>query len=111
MNTSSDSAENARLQSTKRPATERDADFVRRTHHVSYRDVITKQFGAFDEQAQDEFFARSWKPETHQILIFEEEECGYLSFEEFDDHIFLMNLVLLPAFQGKGIGSQILRDT
>jgi ribosomal protein S18 acetylase RimI-like enzyme len=109
-NAPSDFLENVESRLTKRPATEADTEFARKTHHTSYRDVIVKQFGDFEEKVQDEFFAKSWKPETHQILLYGDEECGYFSYEVFDDHIFAHELVLLPAFQGKGIGSQVLQD-
>jgi GNAT superfamily N-acetyltransferase len=108
--TSLDFTENIEPQLTKRAATDADTEFARKTHHVSYHDVIVKQFGDFDEKVQDDFFAKSWKPETHQILLYGNDECGYFSHEVFDDHIFAHELVLLPAFQGKGIGSRVLQE-
>jgi GNAT superfamily N-acetyltransferase len=37
-------------------------------------------------------------------------EAGYISIEYFPDHIVAHELVLLPEFQGKGIGSKLLKE-
>lgn len=95
---------------TKRPATEADTEFARKTHHVAYHDVIVRQFGVFDEKIQDEFFVKSWKPETYEILLSEGVKVGYSSIEHLPDYIFVHGLVLSPEFQGRGIGSKILKE-
>jgi len=100
--------ENMEAKVTKRMAIEADIEFARKTHHRAYHDVIVRQFGNFDEKMQDDFFAKSWKPETHQILMSGGSEVGYCYIEYFPDHIFAHELVLLPEFQGKGIGSKML---
>jgi ribosomal protein S18 acetylase RimI-like enzyme len=94
----------------RRAATEADVEFARKTHHAAYRDVIVQQFGNFDEKVQDEFFAKSWNPQTHEVLVSGDSEIGYCSIEHFPDHIFAHELVLLPEFQGKGIGTKILQE-
>lgn len=95
---------------TKRIATEADTEFARRTHHAAYHDVIVRQFGGFDEKIQDDFFAKSWTPENHEIVLDDGLQVGYCSIERLPDRIAIHELVLLPAFQGKGIGSKILRE-
>ena len=101
--------ENMKSSITRRIAIEVDTDFARKTHHAAYHDVIVRQFGNFDEKMQDDFFAKSWKLETHEILLNDGTEVGYCSIERFPDHIFAHELVLSPEFQGKGIGSQLLQ--
>jgi len=94
---------------TTRIATEADTDFARKTHHAAYHDVIERQFGSFDEKLQDDFFSKSWKPKTFEILLRGDKEAGYCSIEYTPNHIFIHELVLLPQFQGKGIGSHVLQ--
>lgn len=101
-------SKNAEL--TRRPAQEEDVDFLRKVHHEAYRDVVEKQFGGWDEKAQDAFFASALKHSPHEVLYYDEQPCGYFSMEEHADFIELHELVLLPEFQGKGIGSKILND-
>lgn len=102
--------ENMEAQITRRIATEADTEFARKTHHAAYHDVIVRQFGNFDEKMQDDFFAKSWKPETHEILLSDGAEAGYCFIEHFPDHIFAHELVLSLEFQGKGIGSNLLKE-
>ena len=42
-----------------RPATPLDTPFLRGLHHLAYRDVVLRQFGAWEEDAQDFWFERS----------------------------------------------------
>ena len=95
----------------RRPASPEDFEFARKTHHESYRDVVVKQFGSWDEKQQDDFFTTAWKGSPHEILSMDGELCGYFSMEETPDAIELHELVLLPKFQGKGIGGKLLSST
>lgn len=94
----------------RRPATPEDFEFARTTHHQAYRDVVVRQFGSWDEELQDGFFTSAWNGSAHEILSSNGEMCGYLSIEENPDSIELHELVLLPKFQGKGIGGTLLRE-
>ncbi len=71
---------------------------------------MVRQFGSWDERLQDDFFAKSWNSSRYQILSINGELCGYASVEETPDVITLHELVLLPNFQGKGIGSSMLAE-
>ncbi len=95
---------------SRRQATEADTKFARTTHHTALHDLIVRQFGSFDEKMQDEFFAKSWKPETHEILVSDSADIGYCSIVRTPGHIFLSELLLLPSAQGKGIGTRMLGE-
>ncbi|MCR4274859.1 MAG: GNAT family N-acetyltransferase [Candidatus Campbellbacteria bacterium] len=95
----------------RRPAEEQDYEFARQVHHASYRDVVEKQFGSWDEQKQDKFFRSAWESSPHELIYCNGEPCGYFSMHETDDAIQLHELVLLPEFQGQGIGSEILKES
>jgi GNAT superfamily N-acetyltransferase len=95
---------------TRRPATDADTEFAQKVHHTAYHDVIVRQFGTFNEKMQDHFFFESWKPETHEIIISDGKDAGFYSIVHLPDHIFVHELVLLPEFQGQGIGSRLLKE-
>jgi ribosomal protein S18 acetylase RimI-like enzyme len=95
---------------SRRQATDADTEFARTTHHAALRDLIVRQFGNFDEKMQDEFFAKSWKPETHEIIVNDDINVGYCCITHSPDHIFLSELILLPSAQGKGIGTKIINE-
>ncbi len=95
---------------TKRVATEADTDLARQIHHAAYHDVVVRQFGNWDEKLQDNFFNDDWEPAAHDIILADGEICGYTRIRREADHIFIAELVLLPKFQGKGIGTYILKE-
>ncbi len=94
----------------RRPAEDSDMEFARAIHHASYKDVVVEQFGGWDEAAQDGYFEAVWKKTPHEIISCDGDPCGYFSFEEKDDAVQLHELVLHPAFQGRGIGTKLLGE-
>ena len=56
------------MQVTTRPAQDADTPFARAVHHAAYRDVVERQFGPWNEAAQDQYFATGWDPTTCQIV-------------------------------------------
>jgi ribosomal protein S18 acetylase RimI-like enzyme len=95
----------------KRPAKPEDTEFARRAHHAGYHDVVINQFGKWDRQAQDNFFEAGWKNSLgHEIIMCNGKPCGYTSSEEIDGVINFHELVILPEFQRRGIGTKILDE-
>ena len=95
---------------TTRPAAEADIAFARTTHHEAYRDVVIRQFGAWDAQIQDDFFERSWDDQPHEIILRGGVPCGYAAVEFNDDYVHVRELVIHPAFQGHGLGTAFLQN-
>ena len=93
---------------TRRAATDLDIDFARDAHHRAYRDVVTRQFGVWDEADHDEFFDRGWASAAHDILLCDGVPCGYVSVDQLADYNHVRLLVVLPEYQGRGIGSAFL---
>lgn len=95
---------------TTRPATAEDADFARRVHHEAYRELIVRRYGPWNEVTQDEFFKQSWEKGTHEIIMSSGVPCGYYFVERKEGYFFLSEILILPEFQGKGIGTKVLED-
>jgi peroxiredoxin/ribosomal protein S18 acetylase RimI-like enzyme len=95
---------------SRRPATADDRAFARRTHHAAYRDVVERQFGKWNEEQQDQFFAADWNPSTHEIILAEDRPVGYCVIEHRADDVHVRELVLDVSAQGRGIGSSIIRE-
>ena len=92
-----------------RKATTADADYARKLHHAAYREIVTAQFGEWDDQVQDRFFDGDWHDASFDILLCDGEPCGYAAVEERSDDIHVRELVVDPARQGLGIGSAFVR--
>lgn len=93
---------------TTRKACTDDRDFCRSAHHAAYRDVVLSQFGFWDEVRQDEFFNAKWDTGHLQVLLRDGEPCGFTAIAEDNGHVFVSELVVHPAYQQQGIGTEFL---
>lgn len=98
------------MEISRRPALDADTDFARSVHHQAYRDVVVRQFGVWDQKAQDEFFDGDWNSAAFEIILCDETPCGYMCVEDREGDIHIRELVILPQFQGRGLGSHLLRE-
>jgi ribosomal protein S18 acetylase RimI-like enzyme len=96
---------------TRRPTSPADREFARNAHHRAYHDVVVRQFGNWDEALQDKFFSGDWAGATFEILLWDGVPCGYVSIEDRADCIHVRELVLLPEYQRRGIGTSLLAET
>lgn len=97
------------MEISRRAATAEDYDLARRWHHAAFRDVVLRQFGTWDEARQDDFFDDAWTPEAKEIIVVDGVESAYCVVEHRDNTIYLVDLVISPEYQCRGIGSAILR--
>ena len=98
------------VQLQRRLALATDAEFGRNVHHRAYRDVVERQFGAWNVAAQDRFFRDGWYAAAHEIVECDGVRVGYIGVEDRSDLVHLRELVLLPEFQNRGIGAMLLRQ-
>lgn len=97
------------MEITRRPPTDSNADLAREAHHKAYCDVVVRHFGAWDESRQDSFFKKDRPSAEHEILLCDGAPCGYVCVEEYPDYVHVRELVILPEYQRRGIGSLFLR--
>ncbi len=93
---------------TYRPYETSDYDWLYALRETSYREVVERQFGVWDPLLQKQLYDESWRPELVEVVCLETEVVGMVSIEDQPARIFVREIQLLPNFQGKGIGSQIL---
>ena len=92
-----------------RPAEKEDKEFARQTHHRAYYDVVKKQFGDWDIQEQDKYFESTWSIYPSEVIIWKDQPCGYWSVVYSPGEIHLHQFLILPEYQGNGIGTTLLR--
>ena len=66
-----------------RPADQRDTDFARAAHHSAYRDVVMRQFGRWDEEAQDACFEGHWLSPGCVVITYDGRPCGYARLKNY----------------------------
>ncbi|MBI5724215.1 MAG: GNAT family N-acetyltransferase [Planctomycetes bacterium] len=90
-------------------ATQEDKEFCRRVHHAAYRDVVVRQFGAWDEPLQNMFFEKKWAPADLDMIQVNGKSAGCICRKVLPDHIWIEEIQLMPEFQERGIGSEIIK--
>jgi ribosomal protein S18 acetylase RimI-like enzyme len=93
-----------------RPCTGDDGEFARRVHREAYFDVVTRQFGEWDDERQRGFFEAKWDPPGYRAIVVDGADVGVVRSRREADHYFLDEIQLLPMAQGSGVGSAIIRD-
>ena len=93
----------------RRCATTSDEKFMRELHKAAYYDVVVQQFGKWDDAFQAALFSKKESLEKFEILELNHQLIGCIRIENHPDHIFFAEIQILPEFQGRGIGSNIIR--
>jgi ribosomal protein S18 acetylase RimI-like enzyme len=93
-----------------RPATDADSDFLRNLHHLVYRDVVTRQFGKWDEKEQDQWFEKALTEGQYWVIEQNGQAIGAVGTSEEAEYFSLVELLVLPEWQNKGIGTAILKQ-
>ncbi|MBV9322790.1 MAG: GNAT family N-acetyltransferase [Chloroflexi bacterium] len=93
---------------TTRAATADDREWFRSAHHHAYRDLVKRQYGAWVEADQDRFFAHKWTSSKYEIVLCDSTPCGYVFVEDRPRDIHIAEIVIIPEFQARGIGTLLL---
>ncbi|RIL00826.1 MAG: GNAT family N-acetyltransferase [Proteobacteria bacterium] len=92
-----------------RAATRGDLDFAFETLRASMRPYVEAAFGPWDEAEQRARFAATFDLRTHRVVRCDGEDAGLVAIETHVDRIALERLFLLPRFQGRGLGTSLVR--
>ncbi len=91
-----------------RPATAADTAWARGVHHAAVRDVVERQFGAWDEAQQDRFFDDDWSGGRFDVIEYDGVACGYVCIEHRPNDVHVREIDIDPSFQGLGIGTEMI---
>lgn len=86
-----------------------DYEFLRNVHHVTLKEHIEKIWG-WNEPLQDDFFKQEFDSNLIQIIQVSQNNVGYLILHENKESVYVVELLILPEFQNRGLGTQILKD-
>lgn len=92
-----------------RQATEFDYDFLYQLKVSCLKEYIAATWG-WDEIFQKKHFASHFLPKNSQIIMLDGLDVGELSVQERVDELFLSKILIQPAYQGRGLGTAIIRD-
>lgn len=92
-----------------RKATDDDKEFLHELNRKVYQEVVVEQFGSWDDDHQSKYFEQKWKEAEYQIVEIEGKRIGTIWIMEEIDHIRIRELQILPEFQNRGIGTELMK--
>ncbi len=94
---------------TLHQATYDDYAFLYQLHVAAMREYIEATWG-WQEEWQQEYFARKFDPESRQIIQIDEQDAGVIAIEQRVEELYIALIEILPAFQRHGVGTSIVRQ-
>jgi len=88
-------------------------DFVYKVKKNAYKEYVEQCWGSWNEIIQRKYFEEfiNTYRNTSYIIEFNGEDIGFFNDSELEDGSYeIGNICIKPEFQGKGIGSQILKN-
>lgn len=95
---------------SRRTSTDNDRDFCFKLRRQAYEDLVTRQFGGWDDNWQRLHFKNIWIPGKYQILEISGLPVGIFCIEAHVDHIFISEIQILPEYQSRGIGTFVIAE-
>ena len=93
-----------------RPAAPDDYDFLYQLHRAAMQRYVVETWGRWDEDWQELFFRENLHLDLQQVITTGGEDVGVLEVQERAEELFIVLIEILPEYQGRGIGSQVLND-
>lgn len=87
-----------------RQATDADYAFLYDLHRATMKEYVAQTWG-WDEASQAAMFKDRFDPTHYQIIVVDGRDVGSLSVERRADALDLSNVWILPAYQGRGLGT------
>ena len=94
---------------TLRPTQPEDTAFLFALHRSAMRVYVDRTWG-WDDDAQKARFADYFPAAERKIIVVDGVDVGTLVIERRPGAVFVANIEIVSAFQGRGIGARILTD-
>ena len=102
---------------TLRPVTPADEAFLRVVYAWTRADELAvtpwtdeekAAFVRMQFEAQRRYYAEVYPDAAHDVVVVDGEDAGRLYVARFDEEIRIVDVALLPAFRGRGVGELLL---
>jgi|TARA_Y100000310_G_C20700289_1_gene829085 ribosomal protein S18 acetylase RimI-like enzyme len=92
------------------PADDSDKSYFHELNKVCYIDVVTRQFGSWDDELQTEYFDVKWQTQDFNKIIRHGQLVGGVWLDKLEDSYQLKEIQIHPDHQNQGIGRSVLDD-
>lgn len=80
-----------------------------RLNEANFRSYVERVRG-WDERAERQDMERLFDPEADKIIMINGRDAGVLGVDRCESEIHLRHIELLPEYQGRGIGTDVIRS-
>lgn len=96
-----------------RPYNDDDYDFVYQTKKNAYEEYVIANYGEWDEDIQRQYFSDfiDKSKQSIEIISTEGRNIGFYQDDNLENGDYeIVNICIIPEYQGKGIGTQVLKE-
>jgi N-acetylglutamate synthase-like GNAT family acetyltransferase len=94
----------------KRRATAKDLELLYDIFRNTLGPYVAQTWGAWDDEAQRKRFKETTRVEEHRVLELDGQPIGCLWLTESATEVALARIFILPPFQNRGIGTEIMKE-
>jgi GNAT superfamily N-acetyltransferase len=92
-----------------RPISDADFEWSFALHSDALGEYVTEIWG-WDPETQRRMFSERFVEQSRQVIEVDGERVGVLEIDDRPDELYLALLELSPSWQGKGLGTDVLRS-
>ncbi len=90
------------------PVRDSDYQWLLELHHTVHRDLITQEFGYWDNDEELGLFKHAWESRKIEILLQNDKPVGMFIVVAHADHLWLDEIQIDPRYQDQGIGTEVI---
>jgi len=97
------------LKITTRLALSDDYDWLYKLSQEVYHDLITLEFGHWDEDEELGLFQKAWDTQTIHLILADQQRAGMYILDQHKSYYWLSEIQITAHFQNQGIGTNIIK--
>ena len=91
-----------------RPANDADRAWLDELRRAVYEPLFRATWGGWDEARHERHFAATWQQGRIQLIEVNGQRIGMIQLRQLDDCVEVGEIQVLPEYQNKGLGTQLL---
>jgi len=88
----------------------RDKELLYSLNKEAYQANVVQDSGEWNEEEKLAYYSKKFDKYEYQLVRADDKWVGIVGTETTDTYIYLSDLKIIPDFQGKGLGSKIIKD-